>query len=152
MIQEEKNHQIWAVVGVAIIKNGKVLLLRRANTSYMEGWLGFPGGHNLPEESPRQAAVREVLEETGLTITPERLEFLCVYARLSTVSTEPETVAYEFVLHLNDSETPKNAEPHRCSEMVWCDPKELPADIIDEFRQVVERSLYGGQEYLEIGY
>lgn len=148
----QSNHRIWAVVGVAVIKNGKLLFMRRANTEYMNGKLGFPGGHCEPRETPRQAAAREIKEEIGLDLSPERFKPLCVYSRLSLTSDETETVGYEFVLELDTSEEAINAEPDRCSELVWADPNNIPEDVIDEFQVVVEKSLIGEEHYLEIGY
>jgi mutator protein MutT len=55
----------------AIIRDaeGRVLLQRRAE----DGRWGLPGGAIEPGEAPAQALVREVWEETGLRVRPERL-------------------------------------------------------------------------------
>ena len=49
--------------------NGEILLIKRADNAH---W-GLPGGHVEPGESVAQAAVREVLEETGFAIEVGRL-------------------------------------------------------------------------------
>ncbi|MBR3898195.1 MAG: NUDIX hydrolase [Bacilli bacterium] len=46
-------------------KNKKILLVKHAN---YDKWLQ-PGGHIEDDETPEEAAVREVYEETGLKIT-----------------------------------------------------------------------------------
>ena len=60
---------------VVLIKNGKVLLLLRSK-GWKTGHWGPPGGHIDPGESPKQAAVRETHEESGLTVKPSDLELL----------------------------------------------------------------------------
>jgi len=48
---------------------GKVLLIKRTKDPWKNLW-GFPGGHVNKNETPRQAVIREVREETGLAVTP----------------------------------------------------------------------------------
>lgn len=54
-------------VSVVLRQNDRVLLLQESDEDY--GLWNLPGGHIEPEESIQQAAVREALEETGLTVT-----------------------------------------------------------------------------------
>jgi ADP-ribose pyrophosphatase YjhB (NUDIX family) len=56
-------------VQVAVIQEDKVLLIRRRD---FEVW-GLPGGEIDAGETPAQAAIREVREETGLDIRLTRL-------------------------------------------------------------------------------
>lgn len=124
------------------------MLSRRANTGWMDGHLCAPGGHVEAGETPTQAMIREIEEELGVTVKAEDLEFLCVAVRNVTPT---EYVAYEFLLKDKDY-TFINNEVDKCSELVWVDPKNLPDDVIDDFRQIVERSLNAGQPYLELGF
>jgi 8-oxo-dGTP diphosphatase len=52
------------------------VLLGRKRTGLGEGKIVAPGGKLEPGESPRQAAVREVLEEVGLSIREDDLELV----------------------------------------------------------------------------
>ncbi|WP_158058736.1 NUDIX hydrolase N-terminal domain-containing protein [Halorussus halophilus] len=54
---------------------GRILLQRRTDD---ETWC-LPGGYTDPNESPRETAVRETREETGLSVEP--LELVGVYTR-----------------------------------------------------------------------
>ncbi|WP_326825567.1 NUDIX hydrolase [Streptosporangium sp. NBC_01756] len=58
----------------AIIRDGsgRLLLIRRGHPPG-EGLWSLPGGRIGPGESDSDAVVREVAEETGLTVTPGRL-------------------------------------------------------------------------------
>ncbi len=55
------------LAGLAIVKPGHILLVHPTGAAYDETW-SIPKGHQEPGEPTLQAAVREVLEETGLQI------------------------------------------------------------------------------------
>lgn len=57
----------------AIVRDpaGRVLFQRRSD--FGDAWWGLPGGLLEPAETPEAALAREVLEETGLTVVPQRL-------------------------------------------------------------------------------
>ena len=112
----------------AIIFNeaGQTLLTRRADN----GLWCIPGGHLDFDEDIRQTAIREALEETGLTVEIERL--VGMYSVTYPANTFPEKrrrgmfiVAFRCrvtggKLTLNDEVT----------EFGWFDPHHLPDDLI----------------------
>lgn len=53
--------------GAVVIDDGRMLLIRRASGAYVDYW-AVPGGRQRHGETMREAAAREVLEETGLVI------------------------------------------------------------------------------------
>jgi 8-oxo-dGTP diphosphatase len=53
---------------VAVLRDGKVLVVRRAADDYLGGVYELPGGGVDPGETIAESAVREVLEETGLKV------------------------------------------------------------------------------------
>ena len=79
-------------VGAVIIEAGRAVLVKRAHPPLAGEW-SIPGGVLEVGELLREAAVREALEETGLTVEPG--EIIGVYDR---VLKEGERVAYHYVL------------------------------------------------------
>jgi len=63
-----------------IVKDEKVLLLKKSKGLFGQGKWNAPGGKVLPSEDPEQCAVREVLEETQLTVRdPEHVATVHFY-------------------------------------------------------------------------
>jgi 8-oxo-dGTP diphosphatase len=80
-------------VGAIIIEQGRVLLVKRRNPPLAGEW-SIPGGLLETGETLRQAATREVREETGLDI--EVRELLGVFDRL--LPDESGRIRYHYVL------------------------------------------------------
>jgi 8-oxo-dGTP diphosphatase len=62
-------------VAVVVVSWAKRFWVRlRKETGHLDGYWEFPGGKIQDNETPREAAVRELQEETGLQITPRQLQ------------------------------------------------------------------------------
>ena len=59
---------IRVAAGVLEDASGRVLIARRRAGSHLEGWWEFPGGKMETGEGPREALVRELDEELGITV------------------------------------------------------------------------------------
>ena len=67
------------IVAKALVRNseGLYLVLHRGNTHpRFPGHIDFPGGEVEPEETPEVAVAREIQEETGLSVDPNKLKKL----------------------------------------------------------------------------
>ena len=95
----------------ALVRNGagQVLLVRRAD----DGRWAMPGGWVDPGETPAQAAVREVAEETGLTVSEPRL----LHTEL-----RPESVHFTYGCRLDGGE-PRVSE--ESLEVAFRDPDDV---------------------------
>jgi len=63
--------QLLSVAACYIVRDGKLLMVRRRRREGALEWAG-PSGNVEPDETPEQAAVREVQEEVGVTVVVER--------------------------------------------------------------------------------
>ena len=66
-------------VGAVIVRDGRVLLIRRGQAPLLGEW-SLPGGVLECGETLREATVREAREETGLVV--ETVDMLGVYERI----------------------------------------------------------------------
>lgn len=106
-----------------IEKDQKVLLLRRANTGWLDGYFDLPAGHLEAEESLRQAAARELKEETGLSTEAEALELINVYQNYH----HPEYPYLGFIFRAASwTGEPQVCEPEKCDEMDFFSLDKLP--------------------------
>lgn len=78
----EKAEKVRLTAGVAIVCNKKLLLVHPTNSGWKKGTCGIPKGKVEPGEDLMEAAIRELLEETGISIRKDQM------------SKSPETVNF----------------------------------------------------------
>jgi ADP-ribose pyrophosphatase YjhB (NUDIX family) len=112
----------YLAVSAAIIRDGKVLIVRRARPPAY-GVFTLPGGGVEAGETLREAVIREVLEETGLTIEPVGLAgHREVIARDADGKVERHFVILPFAARWIAGEVALNDE---LAEARWLAPAEL---------------------------
>jgi 8-oxo-dGTP diphosphatase len=130
-----------------LIKNDEILLLRRANTGFMDGMYGLPAGHMDGNETAREAGARESLEEINVNIEPSDLEICHVMHR----KTEPEERIDFFMTTKRYTGEIKNAEPEKCDDLRWFPLSKLPDNIIPYIKEALT-NFQKGRFYSEWGW
>ena len=114
-----------SAVHLFLIRDGKVLLLRRFNTGYEDGKYSVIAGHLEGDEEIKTAAIREAQEEVGIEISPLDLRVVGVMHRKS----NDERIDF-FLVATSWSGEITNREPDRCDQLAWFDLDELPQNVI----------------------
>ncbi|WP_328392121.1 NUDIX domain-containing protein [Nocardia sp. NBC_00416] len=123
---DTKHDRYPLAVHVFLVEHGRILLMRRAGRGYADGRLGLPTSHVDRGEAPTASAVREIAEELGITLAPADLRPSGTMVRLV-----QEARVDIFLTAESWAGTPVIREPHKCTELVWADPEDLPGDALD---------------------
>jgi ADP-ribose pyrophosphatase YjhB (NUDIX family) len=137
-VDPETRFKLILSIYLILIKDGKVLLLRRVNTGYEDGKYGLPAGHADGNETARAATAREAKEEAGVLVNPEELKFAHCMHRLQ----EDERVDFFFTADSWQGE-PKNREPEKCDDLSWFPLDDLPPNTIPYIKKALESHLRG---------
>lgn len=130
---EEFENRIYVAVKGVLIKDGKALILRRADikTDDEIGWWEFAGGTLEFGENPEQTLVREYREEAGLEVKPERLLYV------SSVHTNPkyQIIVITYLCSCEDCSNVKISSEHLAYKWVGASEskKYLASDIAENF-------------------
>jgi 8-oxo-dGTP diphosphatase len=124
-----------AAVYFLLIKDEKILLLRRFNTGWNDGNYSLAAGHIDGNEPAEVAMIREAREELGITVELEDLEFAHVSHRYAS---DCEYVDFYFTASRWQGE-PYNAEPNKCDDVAWYPLDALPENVIPNVKEVLEQ-------------
>ena len=130
------------------VENGnQVLLLKRANTGFNDGKWSVPAGRLEMGESISQAAIRELMEEVGISAS---MEDLSVPLFMNHKDERGERI-YVFFTVKKWLGVEKNMEIEKCSEIKWFDKTDLPEDLIDHV-EIAFEAIAKGKSYIEYGF
>jgi 8-oxo-dGTP diphosphatase len=133
-------------VHLVLLRDEKVLMLRRFNTGYEDGNYSLIAGHVDGGETFRAAMAREAAEEAGLEIGVDGLRLVHTMHRKS----DEERLSLFFVAESWSGE-PVNTEPHKCDDMRWVALSDMPPNTVPYVR--VALSLIARDEaYSEFGW
>jgi ADP-ribose pyrophosphatase YjhB (NUDIX family) len=110
--------------GVAMVVDGKILLMRRLNAPEAGHW-GIAGGKIDLFETARAAAEREIAEELGVQVSADTL--LCFVDQIDRAASvhwvSPVYLAERFVGE------PRILEPHKHADLGWFDLADPPLPL-----------------------
>lgn len=120
-----------------ILKNSEnqILMSKRANTGFMDGFYSLPSGHVDEGEPASAALVRESQEE--INIIPQNFELVHT---LHIYNEKPDNKTYIALFFETSDYTGevKNLEPDKCSELAWFDLNNLPVNIVPDLKLVLQ--------------
>ncbi len=101
-------------------ESGRILLIKE---NYGRRRYGPPGGAIEAGESPQQAMIREVMEETCLKVRVDRLIGIYYF-----YSESERSLAFAFHCEIEDGQ-PAVPPSGEIAEVGWFDPNDLPAPL-----------------------
>ncbi|EZP43535.1 ADP-ribose pyrophosphatase [Micrococcus luteus] len=137
---------------VLLLRGPEVLLQRRQNTGYMDGfWVAGAAGHVEPGETARQAAVREAREELGVDVGAGDLELVTVMQRTDGAGLPREQRVDWFWTCREWAGEPQICEPEKTSDLRWFPLTGLP-DPMPGYERIVLAGLGNSSLPLDTAY
>ena len=130
-----------------LIKDEKILLQRRCNTGFMDGYYGVPAGHLDGGETAREGGAREFKEEIGIDTDPKNLRVVHVMHRKAK---DDERIDFFMTTDRYEGEI-ENREPHKCDELKWFPMDQLPENTIDYIVTAIS-AFQNNEYYSEFGW
>jgi ADP-ribose pyrophosphatase YjhB (NUDIX family) len=146
----KERHKIIPASYLFLMREGKILLLRRFNTGYEDGNYSTAAGHVERGETFTQCVIREAQEEVGVGVRPEDIKVSHVMQRNSGTQENNERIEVFFTAEKWTGEI-QNKEPEKCDDLSWFDLDNLPKNIIPYIREAIE-FIKNKKYYSEIGF
>ncbi|MFF3327866.1 NUDIX domain-containing protein [Streptomyces sp. NPDC002889] len=125
--------------------NRVVLLQRSENAKFAQGMWDLPVGKSEPDEPITETAVRELYEETGLTVKPESLKVAHIIHGAWGVEAPNGFLTVVFAAEEWTGE-PENREPRKHSQVRWVDVNAIPENFVETTSSALHRYLAGGPD------
>lgn len=140
-------HQSLRAASYLILENGdRILLLKRQNTGFRDGYWSLIAGHVDEGENFREAMVREAEEEAEIQIQLEDIE---PYAVMHRDSEDSPYVDVFFTCKRWEGEI-ENGEPEKCEKLEWFEKDDLPENTIEFVRKAIKSD--EDLSYLQFGW
>lgn len=130
---------VGAVHLLLITPEENILLIRRANTGYMDGNYSVPAGHIEAGESATETMARESSEEVGINLDYRKLRLVHTMHRRSVGDDCINSERVDFFFTIDKWEgKPRNLEPHKCDDVSWHHIRCLPENVVSYVRTAIE--------------
>ena len=110
-------------------QNSVLLLQRGPDAKFAQGMWDLPVGKSEPGEPITQTAVRELHEETGLTVDPKDLRPVHIIHGAYGVEAPSGFLTVVFATEEWDGE-PINMEPHKHAQVRWINERSIPDEFV----------------------
>lgn len=119
---------------LALMEGDKILLLQRStNASWAPGVWHVSGGTVEEAENVEKAAIREIFEETGVSVEIGDLVFRGIVAYDQSTGRHVDTFCFSTEKWTGQ---PSIMEPDKCIDMKWFHTKEMPKNLTEHARVI----------------
>ena len=116
-------------IDAVIIRNKKILLIRRGNAPCKDLW-ALPGGHVDWNETVDETVVREVMEETGLSV--KKFKLIGVYSNIKRHPLQAVAVAFFVSVKRGKEKAGSDA-----GKIMWFDLGSLPEELAFDHHEII---------------
>lgn len=131
-----------------LVRDNKILMLRRFNTGYCDGSYSLPAGHVEKNESFTQCIIREAKEEANVILNEVNVEAAVILNINYGMGNER---VHSFFSATKWRGEVKNMEPEKCDDLSWFDLDNLPKNMAPEVKLALE-NFKVGKIYDEYGW
>jgi len=142
----KERFKLVCAVHLLLIKDGKILLLRRYNTGYEDGNYSVIAGHLDGGETATVAMAREALEEGNMTVDPSDLSVVHTMHRQA----DDERIDFFLTTEKWNGE-PTIMEQDKCDDLQWFPLDSLPQNIVPYVLSGIT-SFRANKQYSEFGW
>ena len=135
------NAEPWRVTLVDTGENYKFLSIKRGKEPFKGMWAN-PGGNIDESENPRDAAVRELEEETNLVIEPDNFYYVGAFDKPYRDPRNKNCVSHAFVIVLD--EMPDVVAGDDATECTWNDVSydgDVTVDMAFDHAEIIKKSI-----------
>ena len=143
----KERHKAVPAVYMILRKGNEILLSRRLNTGYYDGWYSTIAGHVEEGELPVDTLIREAREEIGISFNKNDAKLIHTMYRTRDNETG-DRADYFFLVERWEGQI-ENKESHKCDDLKWFPLDDLPKNLTHH-EAIAINGYIGGVNYSEL--